>query len=130
MLTPSCFAHADQAMSRGVHAIVGPHRPRLRHRHRRLAGRLAIHALVGEVGEVRRAVVHRVGRAAVLVHARADVEAGRRHVDVICRQMTRLHDHIPPALRRPAFEPIHVVSIELNLIQSQRAGGNASRGQR
>ena len=80
--------------------------------------------------------MNRVGAAAILVHARAHVESRRRHIHrgdpPKLRGRLRSeggHDHIAPALRRPALEPVNVVTIQLNLIETQRAGGDARGGQ-
>src|SRR5688500_554371 len=88
---------------------------------------LAVNTLIVEVREIDGALVHGVGGAAVFVHARAHVKAGWSDVD---RTVGRpLDDHIPAALRCPAFEPIHIMTVELNLIQPKRAGGHARGGE-
>ena len=116
------LADADQARAERVdHALrvevaLGRERPL------RPAGGDVVEALVGEIRGVDRAPVHDVGRAAVFVDARPDVEAGRR--DVHRRGAGRgPHQHVASALRGPAFEPVDVVAVEGDLSEAQRAGG-------
>ena len=120
------LAHADQSRSRGVHAEVCVARAvTVRERDGSPAALLLIHDLVGEVAEVDDAVVHRVGAAAIFVHARAHVESCGS--DVL--SLAPPDDHASSTFGRPPFNPVHVAMIDLDLIKPKRARGHASRGE-
>ena len=120
------LAHADQSRARRIHAEVRIARAvTARKRDGRLAALLLIHDLVGEVAEVHRAVVHRVGAAAIFVHARAHVEASGGHIlDLGARPGS--DDHAPSAFGGPSLNPVHIALIDLDLIEPERACRHAS----
>ena len=123
------LSHRDQAAARGVHARLGEEEALDREGHRRAALRLQVEALVGEVREVHVAAVDGHRRAAVLVHARAGVEARRGHIDG--QPVERpLHDHVATALGRPPLGPVHIVAVERDLAEPERARRDARRGER
>ncbi len=103
------LADAQGQAAVGRHAAVGvadAERPvRLGRQRARLAVVLAVDALVGAVGEEHRAAVDRERAAAVLVHARAHVEAGRGHVG---RRRPRRpgDDHAAAVLVRVDLRPV------------------------
>jgi hypothetical protein len=74
------FAHAEQPLPGHVHPALRVEVALRRERLRRLAGGEGVELLVREVRRVDGALVHRVGRPAVLVHAAPDVEVARRDV--------------------------------------------------
>ena len=122
-------ARAISRLRNAIDAVVREERTLIGDRHRRLAWLLPIDALIGEIREIDRALVDRVCAAAVFMHARAHVEGRRRDVaDVAIRRAP--DDHVAAALRRPALDPIHILAVELNLIEAKRAGGDARSRER
>ncbi len=115
------LAHAQQSLAASVDPALRVEIARQRERRGRGPGGEGVQLLVGEVRGVDRALVDGVGGAAVLVHAAADVEPGRRHV---CRgaPRRRAHEHVAPAFRRPALQPVEVVAVNGDLSETQGAG--------
>jgi hypothetical protein len=128
-LAAMIFADADEAIAGGIDVSVGIKTPVAGDGVRRLTRPLAIHALIGEVREVHGAPVHRVRGAAVLVHARADIETLRR--DVLEHAVRRAaHDHVSAAFRRASFGPVQIVAVHGEVIEPQRACRHPRGGER
>src|SRR4051794_4761086 len=100
------LTHADPAIARPVDHTVGKAPASRRRgwcRRQRLwrAVDLAIKPSVGEVREDDRAVRDQPCAAAVLVHARTDVERRGREVARRSTRGPRAHDHVAPLFLRP-----------------------------
>jgi hypothetical protein len=80
---------------------------------------LAVDALVCEVREVYDAVAHGEVAAAVLVHARARVEALGRHVGDSAA-VDVAHDAVAPALGGAKLDPVNVLPVERDLPEPDR----------
>jgi len=124
------LAHRDQALARAVgHEVGVAHGLFLRH-HDRLGAILdPVQAVVGVVREPHRARLHRIGAAAVLVHAVAHVEGGRRELGLAAGALAQQGG--AAGFARAAGQPQHVVAVERELRQRHGAGrnhGGADRG--
>ena len=89
---------------------------------------LPVNALVGEVGEVDDAVADGVIAAAVLVDARAGIEAGRGHV-LAPAHLRPTDNDVAAAFLRAALNPVDVVAVGAGLRQAdcaakQQVGGD------
>src|SRR5581483_39525 len=127
------LAHADHALALRVDFEVRVLTlRRARQRDWRAITRLAEELVVGEareVAEIHSAVAHRVAAAAVLMHAGARVETLRRDV-VDAAIGAAAHDDRASLLLRPGLDPVDVAAIELNLIETRRAGRDLRSGER
>ena len=103
---------------------LGRDRPRL------AAGVLAVEAPVGVVGEDHGRVAEgQPPAAAVLVHARANVEARRREIGALAARLAA-HEDRAPALGRAALRPDQRVAGEGGRAEAQLAGQQDVRAQR
>ena len=101
------LAHTDQSRSRNINASVRVTCARGCDRLRHAVRLLLIDPLIGEVRKEHRAVMDGIGAAAVFVHARADVEPRRRHIDDLIRRLhpgarARRGDRLTITLRPPS----------------------------
>ncbi len=123
------FAHGKQPPSLLVDSQIAVEVTGWRQRRRLGAARLAIEALVDEVREVHVALVSGHRGPAVLVHARANVEAGGRDVqDSIVGGSS--YDDVASSLRRASFGPVQIVAVDREVAKAERTRGHAGGGQR
>ena len=116
------LADADQAAARTVDDAVGVPEAELgRERVGRAAWSLPVQALVGEVAEVDHSVRDRIGAAAVLVYASADVERGRGHVRGPPVRGPP-DDYGPRSLLRAHLGPVDVVAVDGRLAEPDEGG--------
>jgi hypothetical protein len=97
---------AMRSTQRVQNSRFGPHSGPIACRGDRSPG--SVHALIGEIREIDLPTGDDVCAAAVLVHARAQVEAGRRQL-LVLPIGAAAHQRAPAAFVRPPFEPIDVV---------------------
>ncbi len=116
------FAHGDQALPRRIDGEVRVAQCRRRcQRVTAAVAWLAVHALVGEVGEEHRAAGDRVSAAAVFMDARADVEAGRGDIAVHAVGAAT-HQHAAAAFRGTLLQPVAVESVEARFAEADGVG--------
>src|SRR5215813_4300054 len=78
-----------------------------------LTATLEVQTLISKVGKNERPADRQPRRSAIFVHARADVEAGRRNVSGNTVR-TSAHDHVAALLLRAPFEPIDMIPVDAN----------------
>jgi hypothetical protein len=115
------FPHAQDAAARPVELVVGEAQILwCGERVRRAAPHLPVDPLVGEVRKIDDASARQVVAAAVLVHARTDVELRGGHVGVL-PVVRSANEDVASVVRGAHLGPEHVVAVEGELPEADRA---------
>src|ERR1051325_5833220 len=127
------FTNANQAVVHLVHHSVGKAQTIVRaigsQKLRLGISALPVEWLVSIIREVNDALMNNLIAAAVLVHSRARVET--RRIDVFPRARSRLpDDHLATGFGGPAFNPINVVAVYLDLTKADGFFHDQTRGYR